>query len=57
MKKLPKINAAQAAVLVALIGGAVAVVLWAPPDFRAPLVALATALAGFLRSPAGDGEE
>lgn len=54
--KVPKLNWPQAAVLVSLIGGAVAIVLYAPEEWRAPLVALATGLAGFLRSPAG-GED
>jgi len=51
--KIPKINWPQAAVLVALIGGAVSIVLYAPEELRAPLVALLTGLAGFLRSPTG----
>lgn len=54
--KIPKINWPQAAVLVALIGGAVSIVLYAPEELRAPLVALLTGLAGFLRSPTG-GED
>lgn len=51
---MPRLDWKQTAVLVAVIAGAVVTALFAPADFRAPLVALLTALAGFLRSPSGE---
>ena len=53
-KKLPRISAPQAAVLVALIAGAVAVALFAPAEYHAPIAAALTALAGLMRSPVSE---
>lgn len=53
-QRLPKIDTAQAVVLVALIAGVVAVALFAPSEYHAPIAAALTALAGVLRSPVSE---
>jgi len=54
---LPKLNWPQTSVMVALIAGAVAVALYAPPDVRAGVVGVLTAIAGWLHSPRNNPAE
>lgn len=54
--KLPKLDWQQATVLVSLVAGVTAVLLFAPPSLHTPIAALGTALAGWLRSPRVHGD-
>jgi len=49
--KLPKIDGPQAAVIVSIVIATTAICVLAPAEYRAPIVALLTALAGLARSP------
>lgn len=55
--KLPKLDWRQVTVLTTLITAVVVVVIFAPPDLRAPLAGILTAGAGWLRSPHVNGED
>ena len=50
-RKVPKLDTQQTIVIVALIAGVVAVMIYAPSELHAPLAALVTGAAAFLRSP------
>ena len=49
--KMPKVDWQQSVVIVALIAGAAAICVFAPSELHAPLAAIITAAAGWLRSP------
>ena len=49
--KIPKVDGPQAAVIVAIVAATTAICLLAPEEYRTPIVALLTALAGILESP------
>jgi len=55
--KIPQLDWRQVTVLTTLITAVVVVVVFAPPDLRAPLAGILTAGAGWLRSPRIDGSE
>jgi hypothetical protein len=49
--KLPTLDWKQVAALAVLVAGAVAVTVFAPSEYRAPVVGLLVAAAGWLKSP------
>lgn len=57
MKKLPKLDWQQVAVIGILVVGAIVFVLLAPAEYHAPAIGLFTAAAGWLRSPSHTREE